>query len=66
MHGKNKFIESSKEIIEQIVAERKHGPRCPCNTCYIMEHEGADDAKAQLQGSFLVEITGASKSALPN
>lgn len=56
--GKNRprrFIQSSRETINQIIKERNHGPGCPCNTCYIMEHEGASEAKEQLPGSFLVE-----------
>lgn len=59
-----RFIQSSKETIKKIVAERNHGPGCPCNTCYIMEHEGADDAKERQRGSFLIERGGSAKSTI--
>lgn len=50
-----RFIESGREIMEQIIKERHPGPGCICNACYIMTHEGASEAKEQLPGSFLVE-----------
>jgi len=50
-----RFIESGREIIKQIIKERHPGPGCICNECLIMTHNGAEEAKERMPGSFLVE-----------
>lgn len=55
MHGKNKFIEPLRETVKRIIAERNHGLGCICDDCLIFELLGAQDAKEQIPGSFLLE-----------
>ncbi len=55
MKEKRRFIQSSREMVEQIIKERHPGPGCICNACLIMKLEGAEEAKERLPGSFLVE-----------
>lgn len=50
-----RFIQSSREIINQLIEERKHGPKCPCDDCFIFLYEGARRAKEDLPGSYLVD-----------
>lgn len=52
---KRMFIESSRDIMKQVIAERHPGPTCICDECLIFKHNGVEDAKERFPGSFLVE-----------
>lgn len=55
MKKERMFIQSSRETVKKIVAERNHGPRCICDDCLIFKFLGAQDAKKQIPESFLME-----------
>ena len=50
-----RFIQSGREIVEQIIKESHPGPECICDDCLIMTLSGAKEAKERVPGSFLVE-----------
>lgn len=49
------FIQSSREIMNQLIEERKHGPKCPCDDCFIFLYEGARRAQEKHPGSYLID-----------